>query len=116
MDVLAFYLTAGSGATADTIEKEIAKWAKGGGRGAYLWGTGAKETAARAYISKFGRELMRLRPFLGTSQESSIDNFLLSLVHNSDLGILGGLEDASSRKPTQTPNSLARSQSGMRAL
>ena len=46
--------------------------------------------------------------YIGTSQESSIKNFLVSLTRNSDLGIFGGLDDPSSRKRVQVSNTSKR--------
>ena len=52
-------------------------------------------------------QINSLHPYIGTSQEGSIGNKLMSFVKNSDLGILGGLDDPSSRKRVQVANILS---------
>lgn len=112
MDTLAFYL---EDQEITSIEKELTKWAKGGGAGADLWGT-KENSARRQYLKKIGQQLHDLMPSLGTSQEGSIDNFLISLVSNSSLGILGSLDDPANRKRTQMANSLGRTSNAIKAL
>lgn len=112
MDTLAFYLEDQEIAS---IEKELTKWAKGGGAGADLWGT-KENSARRQYLKKIGQQLHDLMPSLGTSQEGSIDNFLISLVSNSSLGVLGSLDDPANRKRTQMANSLGRTSKAIKAL
>lgn len=66
-----------------------------------------KNSEVTKLIKKFGEQIHNLHPYIGTSQEGSISNYLMSLVSNADLGIMGGLDDTSSRKRAQVANTLS---------
>lgn len=62
---------------------------------------------AREFIKEYGKKIHELQPYIGTSQENSLNHYLVSLLPNAALGYMGGLDDKSSRKRVQVANTLS---------
>lgn len=70
----------------------------------------------RSAIQKLGAQLHGLGAEIGTSQENSIANNIISMVRNSDLSGFGGLDDPANRKRLQTAMTRQRTEPALRML
>ena len=75
-----------------------------------------KNTALLKAIKEEGRAINKSHPYIGTSQEGSVDNFLLSYFRASDIDFFGGLDDKTNRKRVQTTNTLERTKKAKELL
>lgn len=75
-----------------------------------------KNTSLLKAIKEEGRAINKSHPYIGTSQEGSVDNFLLSYFRASDIDFFGGLDDKTNRKRVQTTNTLERTKKAKELL